>query len=457
MKQWLRSSVLLAIPVVAWACSGDPTDVSDGVPSAIIASPQRVFVVQGASEAVSVRLIDDRGNPVPTTFTLTAPASAAFTVTEDTTQKLVYDAAGVLVRPRSTTSARYIVAASGFAKDSFKVESTDGKSIYVVVSSYPTTLPATFSTNTPALGAAVTVTAPAGTFFRPTTTATVPGGTVTILTRAADSNSVTLRVSPGSNGPISFTNIGIRSDPTLSFTAPTVGNITLAAVTAYSGTLSTSSPSAGQVVTLTGASGFKVAPNATVSIGGSQATTITVSADSNVLSFVAPTGATGAILITGTVAGGSVLGLLPTGLTLTAANGAIPPVVGTGAFATAPTITITKGKAVGVVSGAPFTFANTGALAGTTSQLFKFTTTTANQVIKFDVWASGGADLGLYFYKSDFTLLGTSAALSVDANGSGAGNAESGSVTFAAAGTYYISVVTFDPDPIAYGVTVTPQ
>lgn len=465
MKQWLRSSVLLAIPVVAWACSGDPTDVSDGVPSAIVASPQRVFVVQGASEAVSVRLLDERGNPVPTTFTLTAPASGAFTVTEDTTQKLVYDAAGVLVRPSSTTSARYIVAASGFAKDSFKVESADGKSTYVVVSSYPTTVPVTFSTTTPAVGQVITVTAPAGTFFRPTTTATIPGGTVNILTRAADSNSVTIGISAGSNGPITFTNLGIRSDPSLSFSVPTATSIKLAAVTTFPATISSTTPSGGAATTVTAGAGFKFSPSATVSIGGTTAVTSGISADSSVLTIRPIPGSTGAVLVTGGVAGGFALGPLPSTIASVTAGATATKVAGTDALATAPQLTVKTGVASGVVSTPPFGYAGCTAILpqlGDPCDVYKVVTTTAGQKVDVTLNWNNNSDLGLYVLNTAGTGL-LAGAGSADAGGTGSsGHPETATLTFATPGTYYLAVLRFTyagstADPTYYSLQIVGQ
>jgi hypothetical protein len=558
--------MLLSVPVVVWGCKSDPTVSSGaGVPSKLVATPARVFVNQAGSEVVTVTSVDEEGRTVPTTFTLTPPTDAGITVTLDTTQQLIYNSEGVAVAPTGTATARYIVAATTFTSSSFTVTSAEGKTITIQVDATPASLPATFSKTAINLGDTITITAPAGTFFR-TNADTLLASMVTfasgikpiVVSVSADSN--TIRIVPGPNdaGVATITNLGVRYNNQLRFTAPTTTGVTSTpaivsagtvspttsalsqtititappgtgtrflpgtskvffadntdlaknvvvsadsqsisfiappnrtavkpsvtnvintklpqarfqqtltttnalttpAVTAFvGGVLSTTTPTAGQQVTLTGNTNFKMAPSATVTIGGRQATTIGVSADSLVLTFVPPTGSTGAVVLTGTVAGGFALSALPTGLSLTAGTGAIPAIAGTDAFATAPVITLTPGKATGIVSGAPLAFNGPGALAPFNGQVFQITTTTANQQIKFDLWASNGADMGVYVYRSNFTVLGTSGASIVDANGSGAGNAESGTITFPTVGVYYLDVLSFDPDPAAFGLTVTP-
>ena len=557
MKQWLRSMMLLSVPVMVWGCKSDQTVGPDaGVAAKLVATPTRVFVNQDGSEPVVVTSVDAEGRPVPTTFTLTPPSDPGITVTLDTTHLLVYNAEGVAVAPTGTASARYQVAASTFTTSSFTVTSAEGKSVTIQVDATPATLPATFSKTAVNLGDTITITAPAGTFFRSTSSVTFASGMKPIVVDvAADSNSI--RVIPGPNdaGVATITDLGIRYNDALKFTAPTTTGITstppivsagtvspdhpalgetitvtvpagtgtrflptskvffadstnlakqvtLAAdsqsisfiappnqtevkvsvtqvintnlpqpefqqtlgtdntlttptIAAFSGTLSTTTPAAGQQVTLTGNPGFKISPSASVSIGGQDAVTIGVSADSSVLTFVAKPGSSGAVVLTGTVAGGFALGPLPTGLSLTAANGAITAVAGTDAFATAPTLTMADGKTVGVASGAPFGFDASNDFGGN-AQLYKFTLTQTTDITVKIPFASSGADLGAYFYDASFNALGGA----VDAKGGGAGNAESGVVTLDA-GTYYVAVVYFQYSssptaPDAYGIQMTP-
>ncbi len=464
MKQWLRSIVLLSIPVVAWACSSDPTGDNDGVAATIVATPQRAFVIQGATEPVNVRVIDGRGDAIPATFTLTGPTSGAFTVTRDTTLRQLYDRDGILVEATSLTSVRYLVTANAFAKDSFRVDAA-GLSRYIVVSSYPTTLPATFSTNTPAVGQSVVITAPAGTFFRPTSTATVPGGTVAILSRSADSSAVTIRVSPGSNGAVTFTNIGIRSDPTLSFSAPTVGTVTLAAVTTFPATASTTTPAGGAATTITAGAGFKFSPNSTISIGGVSAITTGISADSSVLTIRPIPGSTGSTVVTNGVAGGSAIGPVPTTIASITAGATAAKIAGTDALATAPQLIVATDVASGVVSTPPFGFAGCTAITpalGDPCDIYKVVTTTANVKVTATLNWNNNSDLGLYVLNSTGTAIPAGSG-NADAGGTGSsGHPETATLTFPTAGTYYLAVLRFTyagstVDPTWYSLQIVGQ
>ncbi len=452
MKQWTRSMLLLAIPALVWGCKSDPTVPSTtGIATKLVASPQTLFIAQGDSEAVSVQLRDANDNPVPAgAFTFTTPASASFSVHQDTSQTLVYDAAGNLVQPTGASSTRFFVAATGYATSTFDV-TAGGLTTTITVTSTPVTLPTTASTGTPAIGEAVVLTAPAGTFFRPTSVVSFPGVSNAIVTAlAADSSSISFLVQPGTNGIATVSNVGIRANPPLTFTVPTTSTVSLPAPTAFSGTLSTAAPASGQSVVLTGV-GFKVSPSATVTVGGADAVTIGSAADSSTLTFVPTPGSSGALVITGAAGNGFALGPLPTGLTVTAGAGPATAVAGTDAFGTAPTLSIADGHTVGVVSGAPFGAPDAGGFGGT-AQLFQITLVEKTDLDISIPFVGSGSDLGVYIY--DNTMTGLSDF--VDAGGGGA--TESGTVTLDP-GTYYLAVVWFNYTTAAdyYGLQITPH
>ncbi len=461
MKQWLRPIMLLAIPIAAWGCKSDPTVTNDiGTPSKLVASPSTVFVAQGASEATSVTLVDANGNPVPGTFTLTPPSDANFTVVQDTSQLLIYDAAGNSVQRSSQSSARYTITANGFGATSFQVTS-GSLTTTINVSSYPATLPATFNTGTPAVGQTVTVTAPAGTFFRPTSTIAFAGvADARIISRAADSSSITFLVQPGTNGVATISNVGVRSSPTLSFTVPTIATVKLPAPTTFIGTINTTTPAAGQTVILTG-TGFKVSPAATVTVGGTPAISITTAADSSTLSFIPAPGSSGIINVTGAAANGFALGLLPTTLSLTAGSGAVTKIAGTDALGTAPTLNVAAGRATGFIDAPPFGYLGTGCTTslGDPCNVYKIVTTTANQKFTVTLDWNNTSDLGLYVLNSAGALV--AGAGNADAGGTGAsGHPENATLTFATPGTYYLAVLRFTyagstVDPTYYTVQIT--
>ena len=216
MKQWTRLMVLLSVPALVWGCKSDPTvPENTGVGVKLVASPSTVFITNADSEAVSVSLTDANGNPVPADISFTQPADPNFTVRLDTTQGLIYNAEGVLVPPTVTTVARFIVAANGLAASSFDV-SAGGFTTTVKITSTPTGLPdASVSSLTPALGAPVTITAPAGLTFAPG--ATITSGTILANTGAA----LTFLPAPGFAGPDTVKGVVPAYAPTLNLNLAT--------------------------------------------------------------------------------------------------------------------------------------------------------------------------------------------------------------------------------------------
>lgn len=553
MKQWIRSMMLLSVPVVVWGCKSDPTVSSGaGVAAKLVATPSRVFVNQAGSEVVTVTSVDEEGRTVPTTFTLTPPADAGITVTLDTTRALIYNAEGVAVVPTGASSARYIVAASTFTTSSFTVTSAEGKTITIQVDATPASLPATFSKTAINLGDTITITAPAGTFFR-TNADTLLASMVTfasgikpiVVSVSADSN--TLRIVPGPNdaGVATITNLGVRYNNQLRFTAPTVTAVTSTPAILSAGTVAPTTPTLGQTITitapagtgtrflptsqvffndntdlaknvvvsadsqsisfiappgrtavkpsvtkvihtklpqvrfqqtlttsnalttppvplsfpvtpssttpaggttatLTAGAGFKFAPSATLTVGGASQVTQGVSADSSVLTFFVIPGSTGAVQVTGGVAGGFPLPAVPTGVSITAAAPVITKIAGTDALATAPTLNVASGVASGVIDAPPFGFAGCAPIPqlGDNCNLFKIVTTTANQKVNVTLNWNNTSDLGLYVLNSTGGFV--SAAGNADAGGTGAaGHPETATLTFATAGTYYLAVLRF--------------
>lgn len=300
MKQWIRSMMLLSVPVVVWGCKSDPTVSSGaGVAAKLVATPSRVFVNQDGSEVVTVTSVDEEGRTVPTTFTLTPPADAGITVTLDTTQQLIYNSAGVAVAPSGTATARYVVAASTFTTSSFTVTSAEGKTITIQVDATPSTLPATFSKVAINLGDTITITAPAGTFFR-TDADTLKASMVTfasgikpiVVSVSADSN--TIRIVPGPNdaGVATITNLGVRYNNSLRFTAVTTTGVTSTPAITSAGTVSPTTPALNQTITVTAppGTGTRFLPTSKVFFADSTdlAKNLVLSADSQSISFIAP-------------------------------------------------------------------------------------------------------------------------------------------------------------------------
>jgi hypothetical protein len=383
MKQWLRSMMLLSVPVLVWGCKSDPTVSSGaGVAAKLVATPSRVFVNQAGSELVTVTSVDEEGRTVPTTFSLTPPADAGITVTLDTTQQLIYDAQGVAIAPTGIATARYIVAASTFTTSSFTVTSAEGKTVTVQVDATPLTVPVTFSKIAIALGDTITITAPAGTFFR-TNADTLLQSMVTFasgikpqfISVSADSN--TLRILPGPNdaGLATITNLGVRYNNALRFTATTTTGVTSTPAITNAGTVSPTNSAPGQTITITAppGTGTRFLPTSKVffSDNNDLAKKVVVSVDSQSISFIAPPGRT--------AVKPSVTNVIYTKLpqvrfrqTLTTTNALTTPDVPASLPVTASSTTPAGGTDATLTAGAGFAFAPSATVTiGGTPQITK--------------------------------------------------------------------------------------
>ena len=306
MERLTRCLVWLGVLAFAGACSGDPTD-SSRTPTDIVADPSVVFVTQGDSQSVDLNLVDEQGQPLPAEFAITTPPSAAATVNPDPGFLQV-----VAGDPIGTTS-RYFVTGVELGATSFVV-SASGLSKTVRVEVVPGALAATFSSITPALADTVTVTAPVGTSFSPTSTIAVQpvaGGqgasNLIIVDRAADGSSFRFIVSPNRSGTATITGVKVAANPALTFTLQTTETITSPVVAAVAGTFSNSTPPQGTAITYTLPAGLKIRPDSAatrVRVQGNLVApaNITIAADSGSISFVAPPSSDSALTLTGIIA-----------------------------------------------------------------------------------------------------------------------------------------------------------
>lgn len=131
----------------------------------------------------------------------------------------------------------------------------------------------TFSSTSPAINDTVTMTVPAGFRLLPTATVTIGGRPATIITRAADSLSVTLVPVPGTaasvptvNGiALSFlTSVSLSLPGTVSLTSPAG----LAGTDAFATAPTIPVPAAGQTVTFLDAGGYSGVAECTGDLGG---------------------------------------------------------------------------------------------------------------------------------------------------------------------------------------------
>jgi hypothetical protein len=166
-----------------------------------------VSVVRGALNALN------NGLAAPTLVSMTA----------DSTQLTILPAPGAAGRIRMTGIA-------SVSTPTLKSNAVSDDSVTVPVLA---SVAATLTTATPTPNTANTVTMPANFKFRPTSALTMTG-TLTapiILSRAADSNAVTILTPPGSNSPLSITAVQFAPLASLSLALPTAATVTTSAAT----------------------------------------------------------------------------------------------------------------------------------------------------------------------------------------------------------------------------------
>jgi hypothetical protein len=305
MERLTRCLVWLGAFAFVGSCSGDPTD-SSRTPTDIVADPAVVFVVQGDSQTVDLRVVDEQGQPLPGEFAITTPPSAAATVTPDPTFL------SVIAGDPIGTTARYFVKGNELGATSFVV-SASGIEETIRVEVVPGNLAATFSSVTPALADTVTVTAPVGTSFSQTATIAVPpvpGGqgasNLTITERAPDGSFFKFIVSPNRSGAATITGVTVTSNPNLTFTLQTTETITSPVIASVAGSFSNPTPPLGQAVTFTLPAGLKTTatPATAVTVQGNAVApaNVVIAADSGSITFVPPPSSDSALTLNGIVA-----------------------------------------------------------------------------------------------------------------------------------------------------------
>jgi len=330
-----RFGLLLLSAAGVWACNADPTESLRETGTRIIADPTVIYLDKGASTSLTVQRVDEQGSQLASTFTATSD-NPNVTVVVDTTYLVTTNGSKI------QTSERFTVAGSDYVLTAVHVQA-GSDTLTVPVSVVPkTTIAATFSNLTPALGEAVTVTAPPGISFDPASTVSfgpapiLPPADVVVAT---DGLSISFVPPPNlTTAPAIITDVHSVGSPDLTFTNNTTEGITTPAVTTLPGTFSTLTPAGNEVVTLTltAATG---APGATMDVGGTAGTVLDRPTANTIRLLPAP-GSVGLVTLTN----GVVLDALPQfALTLTNADtmtvgATVAPLAGTAAAATAPTI-----------------------------------------------------------------------------------------------------------------------
>jgi hypothetical protein len=333
-----RFKLGLVVPItllMAVGCNGDPTsDLRNGIDH-LTAAPSQLFLEPGTTKTVEVAGVDEQGNPLDLSFVVT-PASSAITVKRDSSFHPVFINDTLLTVPPTATRWRFIVTGVSYANTSFKIAS-EGKEIVVPVQVVPQTqIEATFDNPTPAFGDVVTLTAASGTTFADTAQLLIGGDPLrplTITARATDGTSISFIAPPNVASPITITSVSSVGAPTLTFSPATSTVLTTTVVDSVDVTFSTAAPTIGQNVTMTIPNTLINFDTTTASVAGTPVLTfpeqltgpaagpanVTLSADSNSLTFDAPPNANGPAAVTAFVFPGGYVFPLPTrtGITTT--------------------------------------------------------------------------------------------------------------------------------------------
>ncbi len=254
--QRLKGRKVLFGALAVLACSGDPTG-NEGTPTQITASPDVVFVTQGDSQAVIVSVVDEDGQSLQADFT-TSNVGAGIAVVEDPTFLQV--SSGIPIRRQ----ARFFVKGVDLVASSFTVNAL-GLSKTLAVTSVPGNLTATISNLTPALGDTISITAPAGTFFNATSVLTFAGAAPEVVRQTADS--IIFIPFPNTFGPAVVSNVGVTSNPALTFTLATPDSVVTDSITDIGANVAPTTPTLGGVVTLVLPPELRVIPESLVQSG----------------------------------------------------------------------------------------------------------------------------------------------------------------------------------------------
>jgi hypothetical protein len=225
-----RGLVLLATIIGITSCTGDPTaDLRTGV-SQLVASPSTIFVNQGDSVQVIVSPVNGQGGEVAITGGLTLTPTTGVAGHVDTTFRMTFDQNGKLTQPASQNRFRLYVRGDDLVAGKVTI-SGGGVSLDVPVTVLPTDLAATFSKTAPTIFDTVTVTAPAGLTFGPTSQVSFAGETDTtiVVARAADGSSISVIPAFGTKGPATITGIIPAYAPSLSINLTSTVSVTKAA------------------------------------------------------------------------------------------------------------------------------------------------------------------------------------------------------------------------------------
>lgn len=294
MKELIRGVTCLALALGATACEDDPSIDFGGSPTTVQLSPNVMFITSGNTKELLVRLVNDRNQAVPTSFTV-SNVGAGLNVVFDTLfrpQQTIDNP--VLTSPLIKTQQRYFIEADlpGGGQRTFTLTSS-GLSGSPTINIEPSTVGAMSVTGAAALGETVTITASDAQSFvtsggaRTTVFFVTAGDTLQAVITDLTSKSISFIPLPNSTGPAFVTGITLDFAPTL---APRMLQTTNEIVVPINPVV-IAAGGVNQPRTVTGP-GFKFLPDFSITYGGVTAYTVSVAADSNSAQVVLPAGVT---------------------------------------------------------------------------------------------------------------------------------------------------------------------
>jgi len=439
MKGLIRGAAGLAAVLAFSACNSDQTIDLMGPPTGIQATPSSAFTLTGDSVAILLRMVNDRNQAVPTQFTI-SNVGPAVTVAYDTKYRPDYTVGDTLSVPDVKPQQRYFAKGAAPGKATFTVTS-GSLSTTVTVIVQPKDLGAALNKTTGVkAGDTVTITAPSGLKFTPTSAVTFTAGALAIASRAADSSNIKVVMGPGAGGVATVTNVKQGYAPTLAALtlASTNSLATTPAVTVVPTTVSTAAPAFGSTMTVTLGGGLRLTSTSTITVGGRTAYILSKTADSATATIVPFGGSTGNVAYTNVVLSflnSVLLPALPGDKTVTV--GAVTNDPNALAKATAPTVTLPAvGETLIFSDGSPYPASGAcgGIGGGDGCRWYKFVLAAPLKVdieLKWD--PNTTADLGLYSENGGATF-------NIDAFGGQAGGPEAkANITIPAGTTYFVN------------------
>jgi len=303
--QWLKGRSVLLGALAVVACSGDPTG-NESTPTQIQSDPDVVFVTQGDSQPVIVRVLDEDGQVLQADFTQ-SDVGPGITVRLDPTFQEVTTGNPI------QRGSRFFVSGVTLTHTSFKVNAL-GLTKTIEVTSVPGTLDATITDSVPNLGDTVSITAATGTFFTDSSVLTFAGNPAVVVSQ--DATTITFIPFPNINGPAVVSNVGVESNPNLVFELSSPFIVRTDSIVDIGTGVAPATPALGAPVTVTLPAGLKVIPESlvasgvgadtvqrglTVAAGAFQPLSITANADSTQITFIPPPNVDSFVVIPGII------------------------------------------------------------------------------------------------------------------------------------------------------------